>query len=166
MGCTAIRAALSITHTPTIGSSATPPLCEFSRQTQQTHGAFTQCWFNVDSASSTLGQHWNTIGWMLRVCSGVFCGWGAIAHAPAIECSGIPAALATWYIQPADAEATLIPAPQEDPSSSSEPNPHPRTSRYSIPGPPATRTRPHAERGQDKPAQFLIWPRSFTNLSD
>ena len=28
------------------------------------HGAFTQCCFNVGPASETVGQHWNSIGWM------------------------------------------------------------------------------------------------------
>ena len=32
------------------------------------HVAFTQCWFNVGLSSSTLAQHWNSIGWMSRVC--------------------------------------------------------------------------------------------------
>ena len=30
--------------------------------------AFTQCCFNVGPASKTVGQHWNSIGWMPRVC--------------------------------------------------------------------------------------------------
>ena len=30
--------------------------------------AFTQCCFNVGPPSSTLAQHWNSIGWMPRVC--------------------------------------------------------------------------------------------------
>ena len=34
-------------------------------------GAFTQSWFNVGPASSTLDQHWISIGWMRRVCWGV-----------------------------------------------------------------------------------------------
>ena len=33
-----------------------------------THGAFNQRCFNVGQASSTLAQHWNSIGWMSRVC--------------------------------------------------------------------------------------------------
>ena len=32
------------------------------------HGAFTRCCFNVGPPSSTLVQHWNSIGWMHRVC--------------------------------------------------------------------------------------------------
>ena len=32
------------------------------------HGAFTLCCFNVGPPSSTLAQHWNSIGWMPRVC--------------------------------------------------------------------------------------------------
>ena len=32
------------------------------------HGAFTQCCFNVGPASKTVAQHWNSIGWMSRVC--------------------------------------------------------------------------------------------------
>ena len=32
------------------------------------HGAFTQCCFNVVPPSSTLAQHWNSIGWMPRLC--------------------------------------------------------------------------------------------------
>ena len=28
------------------------------------HGAFTQCCFNVGPASKTVGQHWNSIGWI------------------------------------------------------------------------------------------------------
>ena len=32
------------------------------------HGAFTQCDFNAGPASKTVAQHWNHIGWMLRVC--------------------------------------------------------------------------------------------------
>ena len=32
------------------------------------HEAFTQCCFNVGPASKTVGQHWNSIGWMPRVC--------------------------------------------------------------------------------------------------
>ena len=31
------------------------------------HGAFTQCCFNVGPPSSTLAQHWNSIGWMSHV---------------------------------------------------------------------------------------------------
>ena len=38
------------------------------------HGAFTQCCFNVGPPSSTLAQHWNSIGWMPRVC------WGTSAQ--------------------------------------------------------------------------------------
>ena len=34
------------------------------------HGVFTQCCFNVGPASKTLGQHWNSIGWMPRDCWG------------------------------------------------------------------------------------------------
>ena len=33
-----------------------------------TNGAFTQCCFNVGTPSSTLAQHWNSIGRMPRVC--------------------------------------------------------------------------------------------------
>ena len=36
------------------------------------HEAFTQCCFNVGPPSSTLAQHWNSIGWMSRVCWVVF----------------------------------------------------------------------------------------------
>ena len=32
------------------------------------HGSFTQCCFNVGPASKTVGQHWNSIGSMPRVC--------------------------------------------------------------------------------------------------
>ena len=32
------------------------------------HGAFTQCCFNVGTASKTVCQHWNSLGWMSRVC--------------------------------------------------------------------------------------------------
>ena len=32
------------------------------------HGAFTQYCFNVRPSSSTLGQHWNSSGWMPGVC--------------------------------------------------------------------------------------------------
>ena len=32
------------------------------------HGEFTQCCFNVGPPSSTLVQHWNSTGWMPRVC--------------------------------------------------------------------------------------------------
>ena len=31
--------------------------------------AVTQCCFNIGPASKTLGQHWNSIGWMPRVCA-------------------------------------------------------------------------------------------------
>ena len=32
------------------------------------HETFTQCWYNVGSASQTLGQHCTKIGWMVRAC--------------------------------------------------------------------------------------------------
>ena len=32
------------------------------------HGIFTQFYFNVGPPSSPLDQHWNSIGWMSRVC--------------------------------------------------------------------------------------------------
>ena len=32
------------------------------------HGTITQCCFNVGPASKTVGQHWNSIGWMPWVC--------------------------------------------------------------------------------------------------
>ena len=32
------------------------------------HGTFTQCCFNVGPTSKTVGQHWNSLGWMPRVC--------------------------------------------------------------------------------------------------
>ena len=38
------------------------------KSTTQQIGTFTQCCFNVGSASQTVGQHWNIIGWMPRVC--------------------------------------------------------------------------------------------------
>ena len=31
------------------------------------HGAFTQCCFNVELASKTVGQHWSSIGWMTHI---------------------------------------------------------------------------------------------------
>ena len=44
------------------------------RGSQQT-GAFTPSCFNVGSPSSTLAQHWNSIGWMSRVTSNDVVGW-------------------------------------------------------------------------------------------
>ena len=35
----------------------------------------TQCCFNIGPASKTVGQHWNSIGWMTRVCAKP---WGAM----------------------------------------------------------------------------------------
>ena len=35
---------------------------------QQCNRGITQCCFNVGTPSSTLAQHWNSIGWMPRVC--------------------------------------------------------------------------------------------------
>ena len=35
--------------------------------TLRKHGEFIQCCFNVDPQSSTLAQHWNSIGWLYRV---------------------------------------------------------------------------------------------------
>ena len=35
------------------------------------HGVFTQCCFNAGPPSSTLAQHWNSIGWMIRVYWGL-----------------------------------------------------------------------------------------------
>ena len=32
------------------------------------HEAFTQCYFNVGPESKTMGQHWNSTGWMSRAC--------------------------------------------------------------------------------------------------
>ena len=33
------------------------------------HGTITQCCFNHGPALKTVGQHWNSIGWMRRVCA-------------------------------------------------------------------------------------------------
>ena len=40
----------------------------YSRPKPSKHGKFTLCCFNVGPPSSTLAQHWNTIGWMPLVC--------------------------------------------------------------------------------------------------
>ena len=37
---------------------------EIPQQTQ----TFTQCWFNVGPASTTLFQHWTSLGWMSHIC--------------------------------------------------------------------------------------------------
>ena len=33
------------------------------------YGTITQCCFNDGSASKTVGQHWNSFGWMTHVCA-------------------------------------------------------------------------------------------------
>ena len=44
-------------------------MCHQHNAAVRKHGTITQCCFNAGPASKTVGQHWNIIGWMPRVCA-------------------------------------------------------------------------------------------------
>ena len=62
------------------------------------HGAFTQSCFNVGTASSTLPQHWNSIGWMPRVCWVMLSGYYYLEQWNSIAMSRFPVTLVKDFI--------------------------------------------------------------------